>query len=52
MVVAIAGLAATLLESVVGASLERRGHVGNDAVNLFNTLSGALLAVGLAWFLS
>jgi len=52
MVVAMAGLAATLLESVVGASLERRGHVGNDAVNLFNTLSGALLAVGLAWFLS
>jgi len=47
-VVASAGLVATLLESVVGASLERRGYVGNDAVNLFNTLSGALLAVGLA----
>jgi uncharacterized protein (TIGR00297 family) len=51
-VVALAGLVATLLESAVGASLERRGHVGNDAVNLFNTLSGALLAVGLVRLLS
>ena len=46
LIVAVAGLAATLLESAVGASLERRGLVGNHAVNLFNTLSGALLAVG------
>jgi len=51
-VVALAGLAATLLESAMGASLERRGSVGNDAVNVFNTLSGALLAVGLARLLS
>lgn len=51
-VVALAGLVATLLESAVGASLERRGRVGNDAVNFFNTLSGALLAVGLARLLS
>ena len=51
-VVAMAGLVATLLESAVGASLERRGYVGNDAVNLFNTLSGAFLAVGLMWLLS
>jgi len=45
-VVALAGFVATLLESAVGASLERRGHVGNEAVNLFNTLSWALLAFG------
>ncbi len=51
-VVALAGLVATLLESAVGASLERQGRVGNDAVNFFNTLSGALLAVGLARLLS
>lgn len=50
--VAFAGLAATLLESIVGASLERRGQVGNNAVNLFNTLAGALLAVGAARWLS
>ena len=50
--VAVAGFAATLLESAVGASLERRGWVGNHAVNLFNTLSGALLTVGVARWLS
>jgi uncharacterized protein (TIGR00297 family) len=52
LAVAVAGLTATLLESVVGASLERRGQVGNHAVNLFNTLAGALLAVGVAAWLS
>jgi len=46
LIVALAGLTATLLESAVGASFERRGLVGNHAVNRFNTLSGALLAVG------
>jgi len=46
VIIAVAGLTATLFESVVGASLERRGLVGNHAVNLFNTLAGALLAVG------
>ena len=51
-VVASAGLVATLLESAVGASLERRGQLGNDAVNFFNTLAGALLAVGFARLLS
>jgi uncharacterized protein (TIGR00297 family) len=50
--VAVTGVAATLLESVVGASLERRGRVGNHAVNLFNTLSGALLTVGVACWAS
>jgi uncharacterized protein (TIGR00297 family) len=50
IVVAVAGFVATLLESAVGASLERRGHLGNHAVNFFNTLFGALLAVG--WMLA
>lgn len=52
LIVAVAGLTATLLESAVGASLERRGLVGNHAVNMFNTLAGALLAVGGAQLLS
>lgn len=49
--VALAGWVATLLESFVGASLERRGYLGNDAVNLFNTLAGGLLAVGMVGWL-
>jgi uncharacterized membrane protein len=32
---------------LVGATLERRGLLGNEAVNFLNTLAGALLAFGL-----
>jgi len=46
--VGFSGLAATLVESLVGATLERRGLLGNEGVNLVNTLTGALLAAGLA----
>ncbi|RYY12024.1 MAG: DUF92 domain-containing protein [Cytophagaceae bacterium] len=44
----VAGTAGNLLDSVLGATLERRGLVGNDAVNLLNTLTGAMVAGGLA----
>jgi uncharacterized protein (TIGR00297 family) len=43
----LAALVATTLESLVGATLERRGLLGNEAVNFLNTLAGALLAFGL-----
>lgn len=42
-----AGWAATLVESLVGATLERRGVVGNHAVNWINTSLGAVLASAL-----
>jgi len=45
--VAIAALVATTLESLVGATLEKRGLVDNDAVNFLNSLAGALVAAGL-----
>jgi uncharacterized protein (TIGR00297 family) len=34
------------IDSLLGASLERQGHIGNDAVNFFSTLMAALLAGG------
>ncbi len=45
--VALAGFLATLVESLVGATVERRGLLDNHGVNLVNTLLAALLAV--AW---
>jgi uncharacterized protein (TIGR00297 family) len=46
-VVVAAAFVANTLESVVGATLERRGLLDNEAVNFLNTLTGAVLA-GLA----
>jgi uncharacterized protein (TIGR00297 family) len=43
-VVVVAAFLGTVLESVVGATLERRGLLDNEAVNFLNTLIGALLA--------
>ena len=45
--VAAAALVATTLESLVGATLEKRGLLDNDSVNFLNSLAGALLAAGL-----
>jgi uncharacterized membrane protein len=42
--VVLAAFVATSLESVVGATLEKRGLLDNDAVNFLCSLSGALLA--------
>ena len=50
-VLLVAGTAGNLLDSVLGATLERRGILGNNAVNLLNTLAGALVAGGLGWWL-
>ena len=45
--VVVAAFVATTLESVVGATLEKRGLLDNEAVNFLNSLAGALLAAGL-----
>jgi uncharacterized protein (TIGR00297 family) len=44
--VVLAATVATTLESVVGATLEKRGLLDNEAVNFLNSLAGALLAAG------
>ncbi|GAA4365595.1 hypothetical protein GCM10023185_35970 [Hymenobacter saemangeumensis] len=40
----IAGTAGNLADALLGATLERRHYLGNNAVNFFNTLVGALVA--------
>ena len=45
----LAGTAGNLADSVLGATLERRHYLTNNAVNLLNTLVGALAAAGLAY---
>jgi uncharacterized protein (TIGR00297 family) len=47
LVVGLAGLLGSLAESVVGTVAERRGWMGNDALNALNTAMGAGLAVAL-----
>ena len=44
LLVTLAAFLGTLLESLIGATLEQRGLFGNEAVNFLNTLCGALLA--------
>jgi len=43
-IIVIAGFTGNLVDSVLGAVLERRGLLGNNAVNFFNTLAGGLVA--------
>jgi uncharacterized protein (TIGR00297 family) len=46
--VVVAAFAGITFESVVGATIERRGWLDNEAVNFLNTLVGALAAMALA----
>lgn len=48
VVVVIAAFVGTTLESLAGATLEKRGLLDNEAINFLNTLIGALAAAGLA----
>ena len=47
IVIACAGLFGMLVDSLLGATLERRAYLNNDLVNLFSTAAAA----GLAWML-
>lgn len=47
----VAGTAGNLMDSMLGATLERSGVLGNNAVNFINTLTGALVAGGLMHWL-
>ncbi|MBD2717272.1 DUF92 domain-containing protein [Microvirga sp. STR05] len=44
----VAGTAGNLVDSLIGATLERAGVVTNNLVNLLNTLTGAVVAAVLA----
>jgi uncharacterized protein (TIGR00297 family) len=45
--VIVAATAAAFVESVLGATVEARGWIDNDALNFINALIGAALAVAL-----
>ena len=47
--VAVAALLGSLAESALGTVAEKKGWMGNDLLNAFNTAAGAGIAVGLAW---
>lgn len=51
-IVALAGLLGSLAESVLGTVAERRGWMGNDALNVVNTAFGAGIATLLVRALS
>jgi uncharacterized protein (TIGR00297 family) len=46
--VALAAIAASLAESVIGGALEPRGLIGSHTLNAVNTTTAALVAVWLA----
>jgi len=50
LIVIVAGLAGNLADSVFGAAFERRGLIGNDAVNFANTLTAAIFAAACTGF--
>jgi uncharacterized protein (TIGR00297 family) len=47
IIVASAAIAGLFVDSLLGATLERRGFLNNDAVNFLSTLTSALLAAAL-----
>jgi uncharacterized protein (TIGR00297 family) len=47
-----AAVAGMFFDSVLGASLERQGRMGNDTVNFFSTLTAATLAGGSVLLIS
>ena len=52
LILLVAGLAGTLFDSLLGATLEGRvAGVEKGAVNFACTLAGALVAAGWAWLL-
>ncbi|MDT8358182.1 MAG: DUF92 domain-containing protein, partial [Methanomicrobiaceae archaeon] len=50
-VVALAGLVGTNVDSVVGATLENAGRIGNSGTNFIATFSGGAFALLLSYFL-
>ena len=48
VVIVVSGIAGNLSDSVLGASFERKGYLGNNAVNFLNTAIAAVVALLLS----
>jgi uncharacterized protein (TIGR00297 family) len=44
VIILIAGTAGNISDSLLGATLERKGKIGNDVVNFLNTLISVIIA--------
>lgn len=44
-IITVAGVIGNLSDSILGASLERKGYIGNDTVNFLNTAIGATVVL-------
>ena len=47
VIIGVAGILGNLTDSLLGATLERSGRLGNHSVNFWSTLAAALIALGL-----
>ncbi len=47
--IGIAGVLGTVVDSLLGATLERRGMIGNNGVNFVSTVTAAGIALVLVW---
>jgi uncharacterized protein (TIGR00297 family) len=52
VIIGIAGMLGNLFDSVIGATLERNGLIGNNFVNFLNTLFAALIGFMLFLFIN
>jgi uncharacterized membrane protein len=50
-VAAVGGFLGTNFDSLLGATLQSRGRLSNNGVNLFATLFGALMGAVMWWIL-
>lgn len=47
LIIIISGTAGNILDSILGAAMERKGYLNNDAVNFLNTFFAGALATAL-----
>jgi uncharacterized protein (TIGR00297 family) len=52
VIAAACGFVGMLFDSILGATLERRGFLGNDGVNFLSTVFAADLALVLSWWIA